>query len=180
MHLASLADVIRMLSDAATGVADRWMIVGAAARDLILTEVHGIPERRKTADLDVAIAVASWNELETMEANLAAAGAARNPRVAHEFFIGDWTVDTIPFSGVEKDGVIRWPADEAIAMNVLGFEEAYDHALEVLLPDDVRVRVVAPAGLLILKLIAWADRHWESPRRRRRHSHVDRVLQHDP
>ena len=63
-----------------------------AARDLILTEVHGLPERRKTADLDVAVAVASWREFEAMEAKLAAGGATRNPRIAHEFFMGDWTV----------------------------------------------------------------------------------------
>jgi predicted nucleotidyltransferase len=49
-------------------------------------------------------------------------------------------------------------------MSVLGFSEASQHAIEVLLPGQVRVSVASPPALLILKLIAWKERHWSYPR----------------
>src|SRR5882672_1511771 len=58
--LRSLAEVAGTLRDAAAGIVDRWLIAGATARDLVLQHAYGLPERRKTADLDVAVAVASW------------------------------------------------------------------------------------------------------------------------
>jgi predicted nucleotidyltransferase len=77
------------------------LIVGATARDLILQHAYGLPERRKTADLDVAVAVATWEMFAVLESRLLANGAQRNPAVTHEFFVGDWKVDVIPFAGVE-------------------------------------------------------------------------------
>jgi predicted nucleotidyltransferase len=65
---------------------------------------------------------------------------------------------------VERDSVIVWPPDNDNAMSVMGFEEASLHALEIILPAGERVFVASPPGLLILKLIAWRERHWDRPR----------------
>jgi predicted nucleotidyltransferase len=163
--LRSLAEVAETLSDAAAGIVDRWLIVGATARDLILQHAYGLSERRKTADLDVAVAVASWEMFDALESRLLANGAQRNLAVTHEFVVGNWKVDVIPFAGVERNGVIRWPHDEQTELNVMGFAEASTHALDVILPGGIHVLVTSPPGLLILKLIAWRDRHWRYPRR---------------
>lgn len=163
--LRSLAGVAETLGDAAAGIVDRWLIVGATARDLILQHAYGLSERRKTADLDVAVAVASWEMFDALESRLFALGAQRNPAVTHEFLVGDWKVDVIPFAGVEKNGVIRWPDEDQTELNVMGFAEASTHALDVILPGGTQVLVTSPPGLLILKLIAWKDRHWRYPRR---------------
>jgi predicted nucleotidyltransferase len=85
--------------------------------------------------------------------------------VTHEFVVGGWKVDIIPFAGVEKNGVIRWPHDEQTELNVAGLAEASAHALDVILPGGIHVLVTSPPALLILKLIAWKDRHWRYPRR---------------
>lgn len=75
-------------------------------------------------------------------------------------------VDLVPFGGVESDGnVIRWPPDGDFVMNVVGFQEAYDNAAQVLVNDALMVRVVSPVGLLLLKLAAWKDRHDTQPGR---------------
>ena len=163
--LRSLANVTRTLGDAAAGIVDRWLIVGAAARDLILQHAYGMRERRKTADLDIAVAVASWEVFDALESRLLANGAQRHPAVTHEFLVDDWKVDIIPFAGVERNGVIHWPTDEQIELNVVGLTEASANALEVILPGGVRVLVASLPGLLILKLIAWKDRHWRYPKR---------------
>ena len=163
--LRSLAEVAKTLHDAAAGIVDRWLIVGATARDLILQHAYGLPERRKTADLDVAVAVASWEMFAALESRLLANGARRHPTVTHEFFVGNWKVDVIPFAGVEKNGVIRWPPHGETELNVTGFAEASSNALDVILPGGIEVRVTSLPGLLILKFIAWKDRHWRYPLR---------------
>ncbi len=163
--LRSLAGVVETLGDAAAGIVDRWLIVGATARDLILQHSYGMSVRRKTADLDIAVAVATWEIFDALENRLLARGARGNPGVRHEFFVGKWNVDIIPFAGVEQNGVIRWPPDGQTELNVAGLDEASADALEVILPGSIRVLVASPPGLLILKLIAWKDRHWRFPRR---------------
>jgi predicted nucleotidyltransferase len=163
--LRSLARVAETLGNAAEGIVDRWLIVGATARDLILQHAYGMPERRKTADLDIAVAVASWGVFDALESRLLANGAQQNPAVMHEFFVEDWKVDVIPFGGVEQDGVIRWPPDQQTELNVVGLTEASAHALDVILPGGVHALVASPPGLLMLKLVAWKDRHWRYPRR---------------
>ncbi|HEX3579707.1 MAG TPA: hypothetical protein VHY33_14175 [Thermoanaerobaculia bacterium] len=163
--LRPLAEVAETLRAAAAGVVDRWLIVGATARDLILQHAYGLPERGRTVDLDVAVAVASWEVFAAFESRLLSSGARRHPHVPHEFSVGGWKVDVIPFAGVEKNGVIRWPIDGQTELNVTGFAEASANALDVILPGDIQVHVTSPPGLLILKLIAWEDRHWQYPRR---------------
>ena len=48
-------------------------------------------------------------------------------------------------------------------MSVAGYQEAYDNAVQVLVNDTLMVRVVSPVGLLLLKLVAWKDRHNTQP-----------------
>lgn len=45
-------------------------------------------------------------------------------------------------------------------MNVLGFKEALDHADLIRISDDpeLDIRVATPAGIALLKIIAWNDR----------------------
>lgn len=161
--LRSIADVVRTLSNAADGVADRWLIVGATARDLILQHVYHLPASRKTADLDIAVAVPSWQAFGVLQERLIGDGAERDHKTSHRFLLHDWKIDIVPFGGVEKDGLITWPPDGDTAMSVVGFEEVSLHAFEVCLPGGVRAFVASPAGLLILKVIAWEERHRALP-----------------
>lgn len=142
---------------------ERWLIVGATARDLVLHHSYGLPERRRTEDLDIAIAVETWKIFENVEKRLIAAGAEPDRTTRHRFQLLGWALDVLPFSGVAQDGVILWPPDHDHAMSVTGFDEASRNAFEVLLPGDLNACVASPAGLLILKLIAWRDRHSKRP-----------------
>lgn len=160
-ELRSLSAVIRVLARVIDSYVERWLIVGATARELILRYVHKLPEGRRTVDLDIAIAAGTWQAFEAVEQRLVAEGAQHAPQPRHRFQLLGWTVDVLPFGGVEQDGVIVWPPDNDNAMSVVGFEEASLHAFEVILPAGERVLVASPPGLLILKLIAWRERHWD-------------------
>ena len=60
-------------------------------------------------------------------------------------------------------GLIRWPPDQTIEMNVTGFQDALNDAILVRLFDQFYVHFVSLPGMAVLKLIAWRDRHNEFP-----------------
>ena len=160
--LVSLGEVLQQFQRVAGEVVDRTLVAGAMARDLILHYTQGLTIQRATVDLDLAVAVRSWSTFQQLEARLIDAGARRNPHASHQFFMADWRVDIIPFGDVEHDGMIVWPRT-GFEMTVAGFDEASEHALTVLLPGRVQAFVVSPPALLVLKLIAWKDRHVAEP-----------------
>lgn len=162
-ELTALGQVLQLFHRAAENLAERSLVIGATARDLILHHAHHLPIPRATVDLDIAVAVRSWEILGKLEDRLIRAGARRHAKVVHQFFIGDWKVDIVPFGKLERNGMIVWP-DTENEMTVAGFDEASRDAIEVVLPGDVVTSVASPPGLLILKLIAWEERHVREPR----------------
>lgn len=155
--LADLVAAIRRVKPDA-----RFMLVGAMARDLLLSFAHGIPSRRATEDLDFAFAVDDWGAFGDLRAALIAGGAfADVAGVAHRLLFDGRRVDLIPFGGLENaDGTIDWPPPQDTRMVVLGFREAIGAAVEARLPGDITVAVASLPALALLKLFAWGDRRY--------------------
>lgn len=164
VELRSLSDIVETLNDSARGIAERWLIVGATARDLILHHAYHLPISRATIDLDVAVAVPSWIAFEVLQKELLKRGAELHPRITHRFVLRNWQIDIIPFGGIEENGVIFWPPSNDTKMSVLGFDEASQNALNVTFRAGVTAAVASLPALLILKLFAWEDRHRDLPR----------------
>lgn len=145
------------------------IVVGAFARDIHLVYQAGIPSQRRTEDLDLALAVQTWNEFEEMRHQLIASGSFRavdgEPhRLRH--LTSNIAVDLIPFGEIEtNDRNIAWPPDGRSQMGVFGFREALRYAEEVRLPLDAAIQVISPASLALLKLIAWEERHLRMPKK---------------
>ncbi len=143
------------------------LMVGAMARDLLLHYGEGVPIARATMDVDLAFAVAHWQQFAMLRHALVDSDDfSPSPAVAHRLFhLGKIAIDLIPFGGVEDAmGRIRWPADDSL-MRVLGYREAAATAVEVRLPRGERVRTVSLPMLAVLKVVAWAERHTTSPRK---------------
>ena len=163
-ELRLLADLVAAIRQATTDA--RFLLVGAMARDLLLSYAHGIQSQRATEDLDFAFAVANWQAYgELRDALIAGHAFTEVPRVQHRLrFTGEYRVDLIPFGGVESpEGMIDWPAPQDARMVVLGFREAMDAAVEVKLPGDVPVAVASLPAQALLKLFAWGDRRLTQP-----------------
>ena len=158
--LATVVQDLRMAEDR-----EQVLLVGAQARDLLLHYVHGVPITRATTDVDLAFAVADWDDFYSLRRALLGSGSlgTEQPvvhRLIHQTGI---PVDLIPFGGVEgQDGSIVWPDDEN-EMSVLGYREAVETAVDVMLPGNVRVSTVSIPMLAVLKLIAWSHRHVLAP-----------------
>ena len=154
---AVLQDVARILS--AQGIP--FFIVGALARDLVLEHAWNLPPQRATKDIDFGVRVADWNEFARVKAALLqTAQYTEHPhqqqRLLHATGV---IVDVVPFGEIEAPpGRIVWPPEDAISMTTMGFQEAYAHSIRVVIGSDTEMAVCSPAGLALLKLLAWNER----------------------
>lgn len=76
-HLAAIVADIR-----AAAVTD-FLLVGTAARDLLLLHRHGITPPRRTTDVDFAFYVPDWSRFEQLKAALVGSGLAKAPMAIH-------------------------------------------------------------------------------------------------
>ena len=161
-----LVDLYADINGHAQALGVDFLVVGATARDSVLVHGYGCDIERGTTDVDFGIHVASWDEFGALKDRLLAAGYQADARKMHKLSREDegglrWEIDIVPFGEIAGHGhVIRWPPKHDIVMNVLGFSEAFEHALDVQISEDpgLVIPVASPAGLCLLKLVSWLDR----------------------
>ncbi len=153
--------------DKATGMLGiPFFIVGATARDLVLEYGFGFNPGRATADVDIGVRVTSWDDFNRLKMELSAGDKFREIgnkcRMVHE---NGTPVDLLPF-GLNSlgTGIVEWPPHDGEELNMNGFAEAFECSIEVCIRSDPElvVKVASPAGLVILKLLAWNDRKPET------------------
>ena len=160
--LAVLRQVDKILQELAV----EYFVVGAIARDLLLTGVFGLGTGRATVDVDLGIVVDGWPQFEAIKSRLIATGVfSRDEKRAQRLYPRpnpkgvSYPLDLIPFGGVERQpNEIAWPPDGSEIMNVAGFGEAFSSAVRVEVEAGFVVRVASMPGLSIMKIIAWVDR----------------------
>ena len=165
--LRPLAALVRDLrsADAEADV----ILVGAMARDVLLWHAYGISLPRATTDVDIALAVSDWTAFHKLRAALLASGNfIAKTATLHKLVYTElsFAIDLIPFAGVEDaKGYIAWPPDNAEVMSLLGYREARASAITLHLPDNQQVAMVSLPMLVVLKVLAWIERHRVEPRK---------------
>ncbi|HME07216.1 MAG TPA: nucleotidyl transferase AbiEii/AbiGii toxin family protein [Bryobacteraceae bacterium] len=162
--------VLRSLNPIAQKADCAYFVAGATARDLILVNVYGLRPGRATVDIDLGVAVGSWQQLAILKERLIETGefAADRRALQRLTYAGQTAtftipVDLIPFRGVASaEGTISWPPHRDIVMNVAGFEEAFQSSVLIEMAEGLDVHVASIPGLTLLKLNAWADRGRQS------------------
>lgn len=137
-----------------------YVVVGASARDLVLHYGYGARIQRATADIDFGIQLPDWGTFQALHDKLIKAGF-RETRTRHRLIFERTVVDLVPFGQIQDDEAkIAWPPEGETVMNVMGFQEAMENSDIVILQDDpeVKIPVVMPPGLSLLKIISWSDR----------------------
>jgi predicted nucleotidyltransferase len=159
-ELRLVAELVRSVDSAAGD--DPFLIVGASALELVVVSGYGVSRHRRTKDVDFAIRVADWARFEKLRNALVEQHGFQGVEraAAHRLLSpAGFPVDLLPFGAVERpDRTIAWPPDDDPVMTTLGFSEILQWAVGVRLPDGVRAEVASPAGITLLKVIAWADR----------------------
>jgi len=138
-----------------------FVLIGAQARDLILTGKYGLTPGTTTHDIDLAIMVRDWADFNQLKDDLFKNGFAKVNGTEHKFCYKDaYTIDIVPFGKIEDNGQIAWPPDNDPKMSVVGFQEMYDNSEVINIDDDLSLNVASLAGLTMIKLIAWNDRRY--------------------
>lgn len=160
--------IVRQIHDACEVLGLAHVLIGASARDIMLTHVFGRAIRRATRDVDVAVAVSDWQSFDgVMSWLLQRRGWSRSTTMWHRMLyrVADGIevpLDIIPCGGVENPpATISWPPAGADVMNVAGLAEVLHAAILVQVADGLIVPVASVPGLAMLKLFAWADRRLE-------------------
>lgn len=164
-----LVELYGDISTAANTLGIDVLVIGAMARDLVLVHGYGSTIERGTRDVDFGINVASWDDFEVLKAHLVEKGFIPDKQKAHKLTRNDtknltWEIDIVPFGSIATpDNQISWPPDDAFVMSVLGFSEALASAQIVQISEkpEIIIPVASPAGMALLKLIAWTDREVE-------------------
>ncbi|MDL2303895.1 nucleotidyl transferase AbiEii/AbiGii toxin family protein [Bacteroides sp. OttesenSCG-928-D19] len=157
-----LKDLLKELNDFFGNINVDFYVIGATARDIILSNLYNLIPDRKTNDLDIAIAITDWSQFQSIEENLPKKEGFTKSKGQKQRFIydGTYVIDIVPFGDVAKDdGNIYWPPDETIAMSVWGFPEMADSTISVEIDEEFSIKIASLPGLFILKLVAWKDRH---------------------
>ena len=138
-----------------------FVVVGAYARDLMLHYGHGAAIQRATSDIDFGIQIPNWAAFEKLTERLLENGFEKSQPQHRLVSPEGIQVDIVPFGQLEDERAnIQWPPNGDMVMNVLGFQEALDHAEMVRIQDvpSVDIPVATPQGMTLLKLISWVDR----------------------
>ena len=131
------------------------LAIGASARQLVFDEPHGLPTRRTTMDWDFATKVASWQEFQTLQAELSKNFEVRAAhRLEHKRF--GTVVDLVTFGGVAQGDIIYFPKPD-MKLSVTGFDTALQHAEKISFEEQT-LAVTSLPWLVGLKLFAWSDR----------------------
>ena len=159
-----LYGTLQALNNCITGLGLNAYVVGATARDLIMKLLDETPSKRKTKDLDVAIALSDWSQFnnlsETLQANYFHKGKAKQKfYYKGEHHENDYEVDIVPFGDIADDEVIGWPPDGTPEMSVKCFTDVMGNAIPVSINKEFTVYIASLAGQFFIKLDSWMDRH---------------------
>ncbi len=140
---------------------DDFIIVGAAARDILLQQ-HNIRPVRATRDADLGVRIGSWDAFKKLRGHLISVGF-KETKVPHRFHYKAAIFDIMPFGDIlTGKSEILWPEDGKI-MNMLGFDDAFHTAHQFRTSTNLTLRIASLSSLVLLKVIAWNDRPTERP-----------------
>ena len=155
-----LLELLRKLTDNFNKMGREFYVIGATARDIVMQQLLDTESRRRTRDLDIAIAIPDWDTFEEVKQKLIADGFEKSMDMQQRFFYGNYELDIVPYGIVAKeDDNIYWPPEEIVAMSVKGFDEVLSEAITVSIDDEFKVKIASLHGLFLLKLNAWFDRN---------------------
>ena len=135
------------------------LLIGAQARMLIFDSQYQV-QGRATKDWDVAVKLDNWERYNLL---ISIMTTGQNPlfkktKVIHKFIHiqTELELDVIPFGDISKPNQeINWP--DGNQMNILGLEEAFTNT-ELIIIDNIEIRVADIDAFIVLKLLAWNDR----------------------
>lgn len=160
-----LVELLRALSSCFKEAGKDFFVIGAASRDILRLYLEAEPSPRRTRDLDIAIAVDSWDDFFKISEILKQNGFRKDRHMKQRFYYGtypdaDYELDVVPFGGVTAPGEkIYWPPEESPMMSVKGFASVLKDCVDVIVDNEFSFKIPSASAFFVLKFDAWLDRH---------------------
>lgn len=135
-------------------------LIGALARDIWMTGVHDIQQKRSTKDVDLAVLIPTKERYLQLKDRLIGNGHFKevrdNPfKLIHS---GKTEIDVLPFGGLDREGNVLLAGAGFTSLTIEGFSEVFESATVPVELSGHEFRVCTLPGIVILKLIAYDDR----------------------
>jgi hypothetical protein bacD2_22162 len=139
-------------------------VVGATARDITMKILNEVEPKRRTIDLDVAIAIEHWDDFDKICRTLEANHFVRVGNTQKFIYKGEednieYEVDIVPFGGIAVDEQICWPPEGNPVMSVKCLEDVMKQAVDIEIDNALHFKIAPLCGQFLIKLDAWNDRH---------------------
>lgn len=156
----SMKAVLTDLEAELTSLNIDFYLIGALARDIWITGVHGISQKRATKDVDLAVLINSKERYAELRQRLLAGGHFTGLRDNQFKLIhtSKTEIDLLPFGGLDREGQVLLAGTGRTAVSVEGFSEVFQSGTQEVDLSGHTYRVCTLPGIVILKLIAYDDR----------------------
>lgn len=159
-----LYDTLEALSKVMNDLQLDVYVVGALARDIAMEILEMPPSRRRTSDLDVAIALKDWSQFELLSENLLKNNFVKGKPKQRFYYKGvdgknDYEIDIVPFVELEEDEKVAWPPEGNPEMSVKCFRDVMNIADTVVIEDAITIKMAPLSGQFLIKFDTWLDRH---------------------
>lgn len=129
------------------------MLVGAHCRDVLHRSLGHTFSTKATRDLDIALALASWDSWRALTSDL-----ARSGDTGVCYLISGFKVDLLAFGEVEDPVGRVTPPSRDEDLSVWAFKEIHAASQSLEIEDRIQIRIPTVAGYAAAKLMAWLDR----------------------
>lgn len=159
-----LYDTLKALSSSLQSLNIPLYVVGATARDVMMKLLGEDEVRRRTNDLDVAIALQDWSDFDRVKKKLEQNHFNKVKDKQKFIYKGeandnDFEVDVVPFGNIAVNEQICWPPEGNPVMSVRCFDDVMAHSMDVSVGDEITFKIAPLYGQFLIKFDAWIDRH---------------------
>jgi predicted nucleotidyltransferase len=137
-----------------------YYVIGALARDIIITGKYDISIPRSTRDVDIAVLIPYYKVFDNLKKCLVEKGFKEHITKGYRLFYNQSIIlDLFPFGDIEnKDNVVKIYGREIHNLSVFGFNELKGHTEIIEYSANKSFKVTSLPAICVLKLIAWNDR----------------------
>jgi len=154
-----LIELFKVLEEAFLKFNIDYYIIGALARDIIITGKYDISISRATNDVDIAVLIPNYSVYDNLRKHLKENGFYEHKTEGYRLYNQTIILDLLPFGDIENsENVVKIYGEEIRELSVLGLNELKEHTEIIEYTDDKSFKVTTLPAICVLKLIAWNDK----------------------
>ena len=143
-------EILMHVSKEASALDIDFYLAGAVARDYHLSKSGDYIPSRRTADIDIAVMVATEDEFCKLKDRLIETGHFEEHKEPIKLiYKKSIELDLLPFGAIEEAGITRLTKPKVFTLDMPGFALLNDTAEQVQWSDDVEARVCSIEGIVL-------------------------------